>query len=26
VYPDVDLLWDPAVNPDRFTHRDGRPY
>jgi uncharacterized cupin superfamily protein len=26
VYPDVDLLWDPAVNPNRFTHRDGRPY
>jgi uncharacterized cupin superfamily protein len=26
VYPDVDLKWDPAVHPDRFTHRDGTPY
>ena len=26
VYPDVDLLWNPAVHPDRFTHRDGTPY
>jgi uncharacterized cupin superfamily protein len=26
VYPDVDLLFDPAVDPDRFTHRDGTPY
>ena len=26
VYPDVDLPWNPAVHPDRFTHRDGTPY
>jgi len=26
VYPDVDLLWNPAVHPDRFTRRDGTPY
>jgi len=26
VYPDVDLMWNPAVHPDRFTHRDGTPY
>ena len=26
VYPDVDLLWNPAVQPDRYTHRDGTPY
>ena len=25
-YPDVDLMWNPAVHPDRFTHRDGTPY
>jgi uncharacterized cupin superfamily protein len=26
VYPDVDLLWNPAVQPDRYMHRDGTPY
>ena len=26
VYPDVDLAWNPSVDPDRFTHRDGTPY
>jgi uncharacterized cupin superfamily protein len=26
VYPDVDMMWNPAVHPDRFTHRDGTPY
>ena len=26
VYPDVDLIWNPAVHPDRSTHRDGTPY
>jgi uncharacterized cupin superfamily protein len=26
VYPDVDLMWNPAVHPDRFTRRDGTPY
>jgi len=26
VYPDVDLLWNPPGQPDRYTRRDGTPY
>jgi uncharacterized cupin superfamily protein len=26
VYPDVDLLWNPPGQPQRYTRRDGTPY
>ena len=26
VYPDVDLLWNPPGQRDRYTRRDGTPY
>jgi uncharacterized cupin superfamily protein len=25
-YPDVDLLWNPAGQPGKYTRRDGSPY
>ena len=25
-YPDVDLEWNAPGSPDRYSHKDGRPY